>query len=126
MNENNQMGGAPAADAASPGTPKITQKSGEWVDKAASKVNSVRQPVADKMHGAAGALRGKGESAADGIASAAHRTADTVDASATYLESHDVEAITGDVMSLVKRYPVQSLLIAGALGFVCGRALKSN
>ena len=56
--------------------------------------------------------------------SAAHRVADGIDSTATYLEDHDLSDMKEDMMQMCRRYPAQSLLSALAIGFLLGRALR--
>ena len=121
-----------ATDATASAMAKAKQQTGEWADRAAGKLDAARQPVADKLHGAANAVRGNAErlydseGVSEGVSDVAHSAADRIESSATYLESHDVRQIAQDLVAVVKRYPTQSLLIAGAVGFLCGRAFRSN
>ncbi len=92
------------------------------------KVESARQPVADKMHAAADSMRDNADRIPGGetIRGAAGSAADTLDTSASYIESHDSRDMTREAMDVVRRYPGWALLIAGALGFVMGRALRKR
>jgi ElaB/YqjD/DUF883 family membrane-anchored ribosome-binding protein len=108
------------------------ERVGEWGKGAARKTRGARQPVADKLHDAASAIRGNAErlygrqGISEGVSDVAQAAADRIDASASYLESHDIQQMAQDLGAVVKRYPTQSLLIAGAVGFLCGRALRSR
>ena len=66
------------------------------------------------------------KSGVDTIASAAHATADNIQATADYVRNNDLNAMMGDVEGLVKRYPGQSLLAAAAVGFLIGRVLRNS
>lgn len=117
-----------AADAVAGGVGRAKQQAGEIAEQAANKVNSARQPIADKLHGAASAVRGQAESlaAGEGVVGVAQSAADKLESSAAYIESHDAREMVNDLMAVVKKHPTQSLLIAGAFGFLIARALRSD
>lgn len=91
---------------------------------AATTIDSAREPIADKLLNAADTLRARGEKLPRGAAGIAQSAADRLEASATYLVSNTVPQMMEDVLSLVRENPGRSLLIAGALGFLIGRALR--
>ena len=87
-------------------------------------IDSAREPIADTLLGAADTLRARGKRLPRAAAGIAQGAADGLEASATYLVSKTVPQMMEDVLSLVRKNPAQSLLIAGALGFLLGRALR--
>jgi ElaB/YqjD/DUF883 family membrane-anchored ribosome-binding protein len=93
-------------------------------DKTKETIDSAREPIADQLLGAADTLRTRGERLPRGTAGIAQGAADRLETSATYLVSNTVPQMMEDVLSLVRKNPAQSLLIAGALGFLLGRALR--
>ncbi|HEX4049725.1 MAG TPA: hypothetical protein VHY19_02445 [Steroidobacteraceae bacterium] len=95
-------------------------------DKTKETIDSAREPIADKLLGAADTLRARGESFPRGAASVAQGAADKLEASATYLVSKTVPQMMQDVLTLVRKHPAQSLLVAGAMGFFLGRALRRD
>jgi len=97
-------------------------------DKAKDKIDSVREPVADRLRGAADVIRDKGGSLPGGasVANATQGAADRLETTADYIESHSAKEMVADLMDLVKQHPTQSLLIAGALGFLIARAFRSR
>ena len=113
---------------ATSGVGKVKQQAGELADKATSKVDSARQPIADKLYGAAGAIRDQAQSmgAGETVSGAAQTAADKLESSASYLESHDAKQMVQDLISVVKRHPTQSLLLAGAVGFLVARAFRAD
>jgi hypothetical protein len=103
-----------------------------WVNRARGKLDQARKPVAEKLHGTAEAIRKQAqtlfqrESISEGVADAVHGAADRVESSAAYVDSHDVSQMARDAAEVVKRHPGKFLLVAAAVGFVCGRALRRN
>jgi len=110
-----------------PGTASVGPGSGV-VDKTAGGVESLREPAADKLDVAADALHKRSGRlpGAEALGGAARAAADRLKSSATYLKSHEAGEIMDDALGILKRYPVQALLIAGALGFITARALRSR
>lgn len=106
----------------------LKQQAGEFAGKAADRMDATRQPIADKLHGAAGAIRdqAQGLASGEGLVGVAKTTADKIDSSANYLESHDTKQMIADLVGIVKRHPAQSLLVAGAVGFLVARAVRSE
>jgi hypothetical protein len=107
---------------------EFKHQAGEFADRAVDRMDATRQPIADKLHGAAGAIRDQAQGLAtgEGLAGVAKSAADKIDTSATYLESHDTKQMIQDLVGIVKRHPAQSLLLAGAVGFLVARALRSE
>ena len=126
------FGGEPntgrASTAAASGLGDVKKQASEFADKTTSKIDSARQPIADKLHGAAGAIRdqAQGLAAGEGLVGVAKTAADKLDSSATYLESHDTQQMIQDLVSIVKKHPTQSLLLAGAVGFLVARAFRTD
>ena len=56
----------------------------------------------------------------------AHSAAEKVDAVAGYLQGHDTKQMMADVQAIVKKNPGPSILIAAAVGFLIGRALRND
>lgn len=101
--------------------------------KAVDKINESRQPAASSLESAASSLHQTADSipgglktGVDKVASAAHATADKLQATANYVRNTDVSAMMTDVEGLVKQYPGQSLLAAAAVGFLVGRVFRSD
>jgi len=117
------------ADPTKPGSNGET-RAGSWLGRAGGKLDQARQPVADKLHGTAEALREQAqtlfeqETISETVADFAQGAADRIASSADYLESRDVAQIAGDMGAIVRRNPVPALLIAATLGFLFGRAFR--
>ena len=107
---------------------KAQQKAEEVGRVVQDKIDEKRGPVADKLEGVASTLEEKAESLPGGekVASLAHDAADKVEATAQYVREHDVKDMMADLENLVRRHPGQSLIAAAAVGFLLGRAFKSD
>ncbi len=86
-----------------------------------AKVTATKDHAADALHAAASSVRATGRQGSAAIDNLATGAADKLDATASYVEDHDV--FTG-VRQAVRRYPAGSLMIATALGFCAGSAIR--
>jgi hypothetical protein len=94
----------------------------EYSRRAMDKIDAQRQPAANALEDTASALHEKGDAAA----SVAHRTANSLKATADYIRENDVKSMFNDLGSVVRRYPAQSLVAAGVAGFLIARALRRS
>lgn len=60
------------------------------------------------------------------IGSAATTVADKLQAGGRFLETHGLQDMNKDLSAVVRRYPIQSLLVGFGLGCLLGRALKRS
>ena len=56
----------------------------------------------------------------------AHSAADKLEAVAGYMRDNDTKKMMADVEEVVKKNPGRSLLVAVAVGFLAGRALRNS
>jgi ElaB/YqjD/DUF883 family membrane-anchored ribosome-binding protein len=107
---------------------KAKEKAEEYGKAVQNKIDETRAPAADSLQSAASKLHETAEGLPGGekVTSLAHATADKIQATAEYVRDHDVKAMMTDVEHVVRRHPGQSLLIAAAVGFLLGRAFKSE
>jgi ElaB/YqjD/DUF883 family membrane-anchored ribosome-binding protein len=107
-------------------------KGAQWANRAAGRLDQARKPVADKLYGAADSMRKQAqtlferETISERVSDTVHGAADRAESSAAYLDSHDVAQMARDAVTVVKRHPVQFLLVAAAVGFVFSRTLRRN
>jgi ElaB/YqjD/DUF883 family membrane-anchored ribosome-binding protein len=62
-----------------------------------------------------------GRAAQDRVNQAADKLTAKTDAVGSYLQDHDVAEMADDVAEVIRRYPVQSLLVGLGVGFMIGR-----
>ena len=114
---------------------KISDTAGQVKDKisdlgraTADKIDENRDTAASGLQHAASALHEQAESLPGGekVSGLAHATAETLSSTADYVRDHDVNRMMADVETLVKNNPGRSLLAAGVIGFLVGRAFSSN
>jgi ElaB/YqjD/DUF883 family membrane-anchored ribosome-binding protein len=103
----------------------MKDKTEEFGREAMNKIEENRVSAAGALHNAASSLHQNAEKLPNGP-NMAHSAADKVDAIAGYLQTHDTKQMITDVETLVKRNPGPALLVAGAFGFLLGRALRNN
>jgi ElaB/YqjD/DUF883 family membrane-anchored ribosome-binding protein len=80
---------------------------------AASKAEETKQAAGGQIQALAGKIREGGETVSDKAEQFGH-----------YLQEHDFSAIGKDVTEIVRRYPMQSLLIGIGLGILLGRSAR--
>jgi hypothetical protein len=79
-----------------------------------------REKAATKLHKAASVIDSVGPRASK----AAHRVAQGLNATASYVEDHDLSDIGADVMSVFRRHPAQAFFSTLAIGFLLGRTMR--
>jgi ElaB/YqjD/DUF883 family membrane-anchored ribosome-binding protein len=128
-----------------PNSDKVASKIEETVADAQQKVSDVAdgagekaRQLADTTHGmsdkgidsaasglgqAATMLRQQGETHEGAVGTAATRTADTLEHASTYLREKDTDQLMSDLEALVRKRPVESVLVAAGVGFVLSKLL---
>lgn len=109
-------------NAVSATTEKAQQKMGEVGRAVQETIDENRGTAAQKMQTVASKLHEN----ADSVAGFAHTAAEKMEASADYVRDHNVKDMAADCEAFVRRHPGQSLIAAVAVGFLLGRAMKSD
>lgn len=109
------------SDKASDVAGKAQEKAGEASDKAKEKTDQGIDKAASGLGQAADMLRKQGEQRGGTVASAATMTAEKLDGAGQYLKDKDTDQLLSDLESLVRRKPVESLLVAAGAGFVLSK-----
>jgi hypothetical protein len=78
-----------------------------------NKAEETKQAAGHQMHAVAGKIRQGSE-----------MLSEKADQLGDYLEDHDLNAIGRDLTNVVRKYPLQSLLIGIGLGLLLGRAAR--
>lgn len=86
----------------------------------AAQVDELGRETAESLHAAASSIR-KGSKAIENLA---QNTANELDGAGSYVAKHDVKRAIGEARQLVRRYPVELLVLAGSVGFVTGFAIR--
>ncbi|MGA2040136.1 MAG: hypothetical protein ABSH42_12740 [Bryobacteraceae bacterium] len=91
---------------------------------AGKKLDEARDETGGALHSAASTVRRAGRQSSAAIDNCSTRTADRLDATATYIEDHDLgDAFTG-LRKFARRHPTRSLVAAVAVGFLAGSAFR--
>ena len=105
---------------------QVKEKVMDFGRKATDTIDAQREPAAGALDRTASTLHEQGDRLAKVTSSAAHVTADKLQATADYIREHDARAMMNDVERLMKRYPVQALAAAAVIGFLAGRVLRGG
>ncbi len=92
-----------------------------------SRFEDVKNTVADKLHEAAGALRGKVQSPEaenSGFARYGTQVSEWLDHSAEYVREFDYARTNESIRNYVRRNPGRSLLMAGVAGLIVGAMVR--
>lgn len=99
----------------------LARKGEELVTGAAAKARATVEEVSERIGEASSAvkdnLRKAGKEAADAVSTVSNR----VRSSADYLQEQGIPGIMDDVETLIKRYPLQAVLIGAGIGFLLAR-----
>src|SRR5262249_37607977 len=103
----------------------VAQKAGSVASNVAStvgeKAESAASTVGEKMSSLAGTIREKGPQGGV-LGSAASAVASGLQAGGDYLQEQGLSGMVDDMPALVRRYPLQSVLVGFAVGFLLARA----
>ena len=90
---------------------------------AGRKLDAARVETGDALHAAASSVRTTGRKSSAAIDNLATGAADRLDASASYVEDHDLRAVSLGLRRFARRHLTGSLVTAAAIGFLAGSAL---
>jgi ElaB/YqjD/DUF883 family membrane-anchored ribosome-binding protein len=95
----------------------------ELVRSAGRRLDEARDETGSALHSAASSVRTTGRQGSKAIDNLATGAADRMDATASYIEDHDLrDAVTG-LRRFGRRHLAGSLLVAATIGFLAGSAL---
>jgi len=98
---------------------KATQVGSQVADKA----DAATTTVGEKMTDVAQTIRQKAP-ASGPMADAADTAADTLQRAGSYLQEQDLADMRADLEGLIRRHPVESLLIGFGLGYLLARGMR--
>jgi ElaB/YqjD/DUF883 family membrane-anchored ribosome-binding protein len=73
---------------------------------------------------AASMLRHQGDSREGTLGTAASKTAETLEQASTYLHDKDTDQLVTDLESLVRKRPVESVLVAAGIGYLLSKVFS--
>ena len=91
---------------------------------AASQLDEARDQTAGALHTAASSVRKTGRQGSEAIDNFATSAADRLDATASFVEAHDLRGFLPDLRRFGRRHLTGSLVAAVAIGFLAGSALR--
>jgi ElaB/YqjD/DUF883 family membrane-anchored ribosome-binding protein len=95
----------------------------EFGRTAGKKLDVARDETGDALHAAASTVRTTGRKSSEAIDNLATSAADKLDATASYVEDHDLsDALTG-LRKLCRRHVTESMVAAAVIGFLIGSYL---
>jgi hypothetical protein len=119
------MSGTPATDAGGGTSGQGTDAGGAMakvdagIDKAAGGIDKLVDVIRDRGEGL-----GQSSGAAGTVGSVATAAADRLEGASQYLHQTDTDRLIADLEELIRRRPVESLLVAAGIGFVFAKALR--
>jgi ElaB/YqjD/DUF883 family membrane-anchored ribosome-binding protein len=116
------------ADKISETASQATHKIKDLGRTTADKIDQNRDSAADGLDAAASKIHQQAENLPGGekVTNLAHSAADKLTSTADYVRQHDLSSMMTDVERLVKNNPGPSLLFAGVIGFLVGRAFSND
>lgn len=101
----------------------VSDKAGGFGSQATAKADSGMDKAAGGLDSLATMVRGRGESLGEGqVASFATGAADRLESGAEMLRGTDSDQLMTDLEALIRRRPVESLLVAAGIGYLLSRA----
>ncbi len=85
-----------------------------------------REGIGGRMEDMAERMRDQTSEASSRLSGLANRTKEGVNAATDYVRSKDVSEMGRDLMSLMRRYPAQSMAVALVLGMWAGRSMRNR
>ena len=90
---------------------------------AGRKLDQARDDTGDALHAAASSVRTTGHKGSEAIDNCSTRTAARLDATASYVEDHDLNDVVTGLRKFARRHLTGSLVAAAAVGLVAGSAI---
>lgn len=91
---------------------------------AGKKLDEARTETAGGLHTAASSVRTTARQGCEVIDGLATNAADKLDATASYIEDHDLRGLFTGCRQLIRQHPAGSLMFATAIGFFAGSAVR--
>jgi ElaB/YqjD/DUF883 family membrane-anchored ribosome-binding protein len=91
---------------------------------AGKKIDGARDETGGALHAAASSVRTSGRQGSVAIRNLATGAADRLDATASYIEDHDLKGIATGLRRFGRRHLAGTLIAAGVIGFLFGSAMS--
>jgi hypothetical protein len=105
---------------------KTKDKASQMADAVSDKLDQQRESAADGLGRVASTIHEKADRVPGGpkVVNFTHSIADGMESTATYLREHDLSKMGGELLTVCRKYPTQSLVAALAFGFLLGRSAR--
>jgi cell division septum initiation protein DivIVA len=104
---------------------KASQTADQVIDQATSATDTGMDKAAGGMDKLAGEIRHQGQSMGSGtMQSAATSVADALESGAQFLRDKDTDELMTDLEGVIRRKPVESMLVAAGVGFFLAKAIR--
>jgi ElaB/YqjD/DUF883 family membrane-anchored ribosome-binding protein len=102
-----------------------TERASKVADQASSSADAGKERAAGGLDTLAGTIRDKSQSMGGGqVQTMATAAADKLESGAQMLRSQNTDQLVSELEALIRRKPVESLLVAAGAGFILSRALR--
>jgi ElaB/YqjD/DUF883 family membrane-anchored ribosome-binding protein len=112
------------ASAGDPRTATVVQKMEDMASTIGHKAEGAVDSIGSGMKSLAGTIRDKAPGGGV-LGNAASGVAGTLESGGAYLQDHNLHGMAEDATSLIRRYPLQAILLGVGVGILVGRALRS-
>lgn len=89
-----------------------------------AQIDNLSYQAAASLHDAASSIRERGHNGAKAIEDIAQSTGSRLDGVGSFIEGHDLKHAIRGSRQLVRRYPVESLVLAAGIGVLTGFAIR--
>jgi ElaB/YqjD/DUF883 family membrane-anchored ribosome-binding protein len=87
-------------------------------------LNDARNETAAAFHTAASSVRTTARNSSEKIDELATGAAGKLDATASYIQDHDMKSVIASMRHFLRRHPTRSLIAASGIGFLAGFAVR--
>jgi len=102
-------------------TGTVQEKTHELTGQAHTMTDKGIDSAAAGIGQAASMLRQQGDAHEGSLGTAASKTADTLEQASTYLQDKDTDQFVSDIEAMVRKRPVESVLVAAGIGYVLSK-----
>jgi ABC-type transporter Mla subunit MlaD len=101
----------------------VKERATQVGSQVADRADAATTAVGERMTDAAQTIRQRAPSSGP-IAEAADTAADTLQRAGSYLQEQDLSGIRSDLEGIIRRHPVESLLIGFGIGYLLARSTR--
>lgn len=100
---------------------QMARKGEDLVNRASERARETAESVGERISEASETIQGKLRETGKDVGEVVSAVSDKVRSSAQYLEESSMQEVLDDVTVLIKRYPIQAVLIGAGIGFLLAR-----